>query len=70
MQNLWTTYAYLRGVRRENRELRAEIERMKIDDARISEDARMARRVQALLAFKEQYVDTHYRGAGHRHQRQ
>ncbi len=57
VQNLWTTYAYLRGVRRENRELRAEIGRMKIDDARISEDARMARRVQALLAFKEQYVD-------------
>ncbi|MGB8889924.1 MAG: rod shape-determining protein MreC [Candidatus Korobacteraceae bacterium] len=58
VQNLWTTYAYLRGVRRENRELRAEIGRMKIDDARFAEDARMARRVQALLAFKEQYVDS------------
>ena len=31
---------------------------MKIDDARLSEDARMARRVQALLAFKEQYVES------------
>ena len=58
VQNLFTNYAYLRGVRRENRELTAEIDRMKIDDARLSEDARMARRVQALLAFKEQYVDT------------
>jgi rod shape-determining protein MreC len=58
VQNLFTTYAYLRGVRRENRELRAEIERMKIDDARFNEDALMARRVQALLAFKEQYVDS------------
>ena len=29
-----------------------------MSDARLSEDARMARRVQALLAFKEQYVDT------------
>jgi rod shape-determining protein MreC len=57
MYNTWKTYAYLRGVRRENRELRAEIERMKVEDARLSEDARMARRVQALLAFKEQYVD-------------
>ena len=56
--NTWKTYAYLRGVRRENRELRAEIERMKVEDARFAEDARMARRVQALLAFKEQYVDT------------
>ena len=54
----WNTYAYLRGVRRENRQLRAEIERMKVEDARFAEDARMARRIQALLAFKEQYVDT------------
>jgi len=53
----WSNYAYLRGVRRENRELRAQIERMKIDEARLSEDARMARRVQTLLAFKEQYVE-------------
>jgi rod shape-determining protein MreC len=58
VQNLWTTYAYLRGVRRENRELRAQLDRMKIDDARFAEDARMARRVQALLGFKEQYVDS------------
>ena len=58
VQNAWTNYAYLRGVRRENRELRAQIERMKIEDARLSEDARMARRVQTLLGFKEQYVES------------
>src|SRR5271166_3496756 len=58
VQNLFTTYAYLRGVRRENRALRAEIEQMKIEQARLNEDAHMARRVQALLAFKEQYVDS------------
>jgi rod shape-determining protein MreC len=58
VQNLFTNYAYLRGVRRENRQLKAELDRMKIDDARFAEDARMARRVQALLAFKEQYVDS------------
>jgi rod shape-determining protein MreC len=58
VRTTWNTYAYLRGVRRENRQLRAEIDRMKVEDARLGEDARMARRVQALLAFKEQYVDT------------
>ncbi len=57
-QNAWTNYVYFRGIRRENRELRAEIERMKIEDARLSEDARMAQRVQTLLAFKEQYVES------------
>ncbi len=54
----WRTYAYLRGVRRENRELRAQIENMTVQDARLREDALMAHRIQALLAFKEQYVDT------------
>src|SRR5271165_5721585 len=54
----WTNYIYFRGIRRENRELRAQIERMKIEDARLSEDARMARRVQTLLEFKEQYVES------------
>jgi len=58
VQNLWTSYVYLHGVRRENRELHAEIARMKIEDARLNEDALMARRVQALLGFKEQYVDS------------
>ena len=58
VNDTWNSYAYLRGVRRENRELRAEIDRMKVEDARYAEDARMARRIQALLAFKEQYVDT------------
>ena len=58
VESLWTNYAYLRGVRRENRELRGELERMKIEQARLNEDATMARRVQALLGFKEQYVDS------------
>jgi rod shape-determining protein MreC len=58
VHDAFKNYAYLRGVRRENRELRAEIERMKVENARFAEDARMARRIQALLAFKEQYVDT------------
>ena len=58
VQNTWTSYIYFRGIRKENRELRAQIERMKIEDARLSEDARMARRVQTLLEFKEQYVES------------
>ncbi|HEY1730819.1 MAG TPA: rod shape-determining protein MreC [Terriglobales bacterium] len=58
VQNIFKNYAYLRGVRRENRDLRAEIQQMKIQQTRMEEDARMARRVQALLGFKEQYVDS------------
>jgi rod shape-determining protein MreC len=54
---IWHNYVYLRGVRRENRELRAELDRMKLEQVRLKEDADMARRIQSLLAFKEQHVD-------------
>jgi rod shape-determining protein MreC len=57
VQNIFNGYFYLRGVRRENRELKAQLEQIKIQQTRMEEDARMARRVQALLGFKEQYVD-------------
>lgn len=54
----WFNYAYLRGVRRENRALRAELDQMKVEQARLKEDAEMARRIQSLLAFKEQHIDS------------
>ena len=53
----WVGYVYLRNVNTENQQLRAEIERMKLEQTRLSEDAKMARRIQTLLAFKEQYID-------------
>jgi rod shape-determining protein MreC len=56
--NTWHNYIYLRGVRRENRELRAELDRMKLEQVRLKEDAEMARRIQSLLAFKEQHIDS------------
>ena len=54
--NIWREYVYLRGVRQENRDLKMEIERLRLERVRLSEDAEQARRLQALLAFKEQYV--------------
>src|SRR5882724_6554981 len=54
--NLWHEYVYLRGVRQENRDLKMEIERLRLEQVRLSEDAEQARRLQSLLAFKEQFV--------------
>ena len=54
--NVWHNYFYLRGVRAENRELKAEIERLRLNQVRLNEDAAQARRLQALLAFKEQFI--------------
>jgi rod shape-determining protein MreC len=55
-RNIWHNYFYLRGVRAENRSLKAQIERMSLEQARMSQDAEQARRLQALLAFKEQFI--------------
>jgi rod shape-determining protein MreC len=54
--NVWHNYFYLRGVRAENRSLKAELERMNIEQARLSQDADQARRLQALLGFKERFI--------------
>ena len=54
--NLWHNYFYLRGVRAENRELKQQIEQMRIEQVRLNEDAAQAHRLQNLLAFKEQFI--------------
>src|ERR1700722_17836158 len=54
--NLWRNYLYLRGVRAENRQLKEQIEQMRLEQVRLNEDAAQARRLQSLLAFKEQYI--------------
>ncbi len=54
--DLWRNYVYLRGVRAENRELKQEIDQMRLEQVRLNEDAAQAHRLQSLLAFKEQYI--------------
>lgn len=52
----WHNYLYLRGVRAENRDLKQKIEQLRIEQARLSEDAEQARRLQLLLGFKEKFI--------------
>lgn len=57
----WTTnafhnYIYLRNVRRQNEQLRDEIQRLRLEQVRLTQDANQARRLQALLGFKELYI--------------
>lgn len=54
--DLWQSYFFLRGVRAENRRLYEQIEQMRLDQVRLSEDAEQAHRLQQLLAFKEQVI--------------
>src|SRR6266567_6276069 len=54
--NVWHNYFYLRGVRAENRQLKEQIEQMRLQQVRLSEDAAQAQRLQTLLSFKEQFI--------------
>src|SRR5215471_1574450 len=54
--NIWHNYFYFRGVRAENRQLKEQIEQMRLEQVRLTEDATQAHRLQSLLAFKEQYI--------------
>jgi rod shape-determining protein MreC len=57
VRGIWANYIDLRGARRENERLKAEFHQVQLDRAREQEDARQARRIQALLGFKEQWID-------------
>ena len=51
--NLWHSYFYLRGVRAENRQLKNQIEQMRLEQVRLSEDAvvyEMVRRCRSAMA--------------------
>ncbi len=54
--NIWHNYFYLRGVRAENRALKEEIERIRLEEARLNQDADQAHRLQVLLGFKQQFI--------------
>lgn len=55
-RNIWRNYLFLRGVRQENRDLKEELDRLRLEHIRLKEDAAQARRLQALLGFKEQFI--------------
>jgi rod shape-determining protein MreC len=53
---VWHNYFYLRGVRQQNRDLREQIEQLRLEQVRLKQDADQAHRLQALLSFKEKFV--------------
>lgn len=55
--DVWHNYIYLRGVRQQNRALQDQIQQLQLEQVRLRQDAEQARRLQALLGFKEQYID-------------
>jgi rod shape-determining protein MreC len=56
LHNGWSDYIDLRHVRQQNADLKQQLTRLRIEEAAIAEDALAGRRLQALLAFRQQYV--------------
>lgn len=56
IRGTWYNYIDLRHTRQENQALKAQVARMRLDEAGIAEDALEGRRLQALLAFRQRYV--------------
>jgi rod shape-determining protein MreC len=56
VRHAWSDYVYLRHTREENSALKAEVGRLREEQAAFAEDAAQGRRLQQLLAFKEQYI--------------
>jgi len=55
-RNGWHNYADLRGARKQNTELQEEVARLQLEQVRLKQDADQARRLQALLDFKEKFI--------------
>jgi rod shape-determining protein MreC len=54
--HLWTDYLDLRHTREENKQLRIDLDRMRLEQATLAEDARQGQRLQALLKFQQSYI--------------
>ncbi len=54
----WTNYIDLRHVRAQNRDLKQTVDRLRLEEAALLEDARQGQRLEALLGFQEKYIYT------------
>jgi rod shape-determining protein MreC len=53
---LWQDYVDLHNVRRQNKDLQETIDRLRLEQAALLEDARQGQRLQTLLDFREKYI--------------
>jgi rod shape-determining protein MreC len=56
MANLWGDYLDLRHTRDQNKDLQKTVDRLRLEQASLLEDARQGQRLQALVKFQEGYI--------------
>jgi rod shape-determining protein MreC len=55
-EGLWENYLDLRGVRQQNQDLQKTLDRLRLEQAALLEDAKQGQRLQALMDFQEKYI--------------
>ena len=55
-QHLWQNYLDLRSVRQQNQDLQKTVDRLRLEQAALLEDAKQGQRLQGLLNFQEKYI--------------
>jgi rod shape-determining protein MreC len=56
VSGLWENYLDLRHVREQNEDLQKTVDRLRLEQAALLEDARQGERLQAMLNFQEKYI--------------
>ncbi|HEX4005731.1 MAG TPA: rod shape-determining protein MreC [Acidobacteriaceae bacterium] len=56
LRGVWTNYLDLIHIRQQNKNLQAQIDQLRLEEASLSEDARQGKRLQALLGFQQKYI--------------
>lgn len=56
IRGVWTNYVDLIHVRQQNRNLQAQMDQMRLEEASLAEDARQDLRLKALLGFQQKYI--------------
>ncbi len=56
VSHTWNNYLDLRHVRQQNQQLQSELDRMRLEQSSLAEDARQGFRLQKLFGFQQQYV--------------
>jgi rod shape-determining protein MreC len=54
--SLWTDYLDLRQIREQNKDLQKTIDRLRLEQAALLEDAKQGQRLQSLVNFQEKYI--------------
>jgi len=56
IRGTWSNYVDLIHIRKQNKDLKTQLDQLRLEEESLAEDARQGQRLQTLLGFKEKYI--------------